>query len=125
VGRPCRASVAPSPVIAGVAKALATAIVSRGLAGRAGSVVKSHAALLKLMEADSATSSVASAVLEGTESKKPKVPSECVKCITAAYAAFGATPMPNKLVLAKLKPLMEVSAPFFRAGLQCDCSPVL
>jgi hypothetical protein len=101
------AGIAPSDMVSSVAELVATAAVSRGLAGRPASVVKAHVMLNALMTIDAATFPVVGALLEGTGLKKPKVPPECLKCLTAAYRDFGAGAMPNKEVLAKLASLLE------------------
>ena len=51
--------------------AITAAAAARGFAGRPGTIKKAHAAILKLMEADSGEA-VAEALLQGTNSKKPK-----------------------------------------------------
>ena len=103
-----RAAIAPSDMASSVAGLVASAAVSRGLAGRPASVAKAHAMLKALLKIDSAIVPVVGSLLEGTGLKKPKVPPECLKCLTAAYRDFGAGAMPNKEVLAKLASLLEV-----------------
>jgi hypothetical protein len=102
------AAIAPSDMASSVAGLVASAAVSRGLAGRPASVAKAHAMLKALLKIDSAIVPVVGSLLEGTGLKKPKVPPECLKCLTAAYRDFGAGAMPNKEVLAKLASLLEV-----------------
>ena len=100
-----------------VAEGVTTGCIERGFTGRSNSIAKAHTCLACLMAVDSASGTVASALLEASKShKKPKVPPECLKALTKAYASLGAAALPNKQVLGALQPLLELKNKDARAA---------